>query len=403
MKITNVRCVRYTGELEHPEPFWHDRLRRPTDVYPEFAGTGPTDLERIGPGRYRVQSIFLHVDTDHGITGSTAMISTDQAHIIDGALRGVLIGSDPLATERIWDIAYRSSIHARRGAGMLALSAVDCALWDIRGQYFDVPCHVLLGGPTRTEIPVYVSTLGTALDPDSVRQKTRSVADAGAKGIKWFPRAGPPDGYRGVRAVTDLVETVRDEAGDDLEIMLDAWSSWDVPFTVDVAWATRDARVRWIEEPLNTDDVAGYRRLRDLLGGDVAIAGGEHEYGRWGFAALAAGRIFDIYQPDPHWSGGISEVAKIGAILSSAGAPMIPHGQSMQCNAALAFATSPGLTPEMEYLDKIAPLYQHFLAHPITPQAGVVGVPGLPGLGMELDPDRIVSAELVSTSTSTST
>ncbi|WP_166347653.1 enolase C-terminal domain-like protein [Phytoactinopolyspora limicola] len=393
MRITDVRCVTYVGELKHPEPFWTDRLRRPTDVYPEFARIGAADLRRLGPDRYEVRSTFLHVDTDAGITGSTAQISADQAHIIQGTLRELLVGADPLATERIWDVAYRSSIHARRGAGMLALSAVDCALWDIRGQHFGVPAHVLLGGPTRTEVPIYVSTLGTGLGEADVRRATRAVVGAGGSGIKWFPRVGPPDGAAGVRAVAELVETVRDEGGEDLDIMLDAWSSWDVMFTVDVARAVRDARVCWIEEPLNTDDAAGYRRLRDHLGGDVAIAGGEHEYGRWGFAALTADAVFDVYQPDPHWAGGISEVAKIGTLLSAAGAVMIPHGQSMQCNAALAFSSSPALTPRMEYLDKLAPLYQHFLAHPLVPTGGVIEVPTLPGLGMELDPDRVLAAE----------
>lgn len=398
MKIIDVRCVRYTGELEHPEPFWSERLRRPVDVYPEFAALGATDLPRTGPDRYRVESIFLHIDTDTGLTGTTAHISADQAHIVNTTLRPVLLGADPLATERLWDVGYRSSIHARRGAGMLALSAVDCALWDIRGQHFGVPCHVLLGGPTRSTVPVYVSTLGAALDHDSIRRTTRAVVDSGAKGIKWFPRVGPPDGAAGVRAVAELVETVRAEAGDDLEIMLDAWSSWDVAFTVDVARAIGDLGVRWIEEPLNTDDVAGYRRLREVLrgaGSTVAIAGGEHEYGRWGFAAFTAADVFDVYQPDPHWSGGISEVAKIASIVSAAGAPMIPHGQSMQCNAALTFAASPQLTPEMEYLTRLAPLYQHFLAHPITATDGMISAPTRPGLGMELDPDRIVTAEPV--------
>ncbi|MGH3586744.1 MAG: hypothetical protein ACRDQ0_10515, partial [Pseudonocardia sp.] len=175
MTITDVRCVRYVGELAHPEPFWRERLRRPGDLYPEFAAAGATDLPRTGPDRYRVESIFLHIDTDDGITGSTAHISADQAHVVLGTLRPLLLGADPLAVERVWDLAYRSSIHARRGLGMLALSAVDCALWDIRGQHFGVPSHVLLGGPTRDRIPVYVSTLGDALDPASVRATTRAV------------------------------------------------------------------------------------------------------------------------------------------------------------------------------------------------------------------------------------
>ncbi len=390
MKITDVRCVEYTGRSAEPVPLWEERLRRPADIYPEIAATGPLQPPTAPDGTRQVRAIFLHVGTDEGITGTTAVLSAEQAHTVLGLLRPLLLGADPLATEKAWDLGYRSMIHGRAGTGMLALSAVDCALWDIRGQHFGVPAHVLLGGPTRTDAPAYVSTLGDSLRPDDVARRTRDLVAAGYGGIKWFPRSGPDQGHAGVDKVVELVTTVREAAGPDVDIMLDAWSSWDIPFTVTVARETAAARLTGIEEPLPADDTAGYAALRARLGGTVAIAGGEHEYTRWGIARLLREDLLDVYQADPHWGGGISEMSRIAALVSAAGHSFIPHGQSLQCNAALTFAASPALVPRMEYLRRLGPLYQHFLADPIEPVRGRVAAPTLPGLGMRLDGSRIL-------------
>ncbi|NUR89099.1 MAG: mandelate racemase/muconate lactonizing protein [Nonomuraea sp.] len=339
-----------------------------------------------------MRQIFLHVDTDEGITGTTAVLSGEQAHTVLSVLRSRLIGADPLATELIWDVNYRSMIHGRAGVGMLAISAIDCALWDIRGQRFGVPAHVLLGGPTRDDVPAYVSTLGDSSAPADAARRTAELVESGFGGIKWFPRWGPGDGHAGVDRVVELVAAVRQAAGPDVEIMLDPWSSWDIPFTVEVARQTEPYRLRWIEEPLPADDTAGYAALRRALGGRVQISGGEHEYTRWGAQRLLREDLLDIYQFDPHWGGGISEMVRVGALVSAAGRVFIPHGQSLQCNAALTFAASPALIPEMEYLRRLGPLYQHFLADPVEPVGGRITAPTAPGLGMRLAEDRILDA-----------
>ncbi|HVU93455.1 MAG TPA: enolase C-terminal domain-like protein [Jatrophihabitans sp.] len=392
MKITDVRCVEYVGALDDAGPFWAERLRRPVDVYPEFAARGPQQLPVRADGRLEVRQIFLHVDTDEGLTGTTAVLSVEQAHSVVSVLKPVVLGLDPLAGERVWDIAYRSMIHGRAGTGMLALSALDCALWDVRGQHFGVPVHVLLGGPTREEVPAYASTLGDSIDPEDVSRRTAELRAAGFRGVKWFPRWGPDDGRAGVAKVVELVTAARAGGGDDLELMLDAWNSWDVPFAAAVARETEHLQLRWLEEPLLPDDTAGLAALRRLVAGRTQLAGGEHEYTRWGVGRLLRDELLDVYQADPHWSGGISELTRIGALVSAAGRWFVPHGQSLQCNAALTFAAGPALVPEMEYLLRLAPLYQHFLADPIRPVDGVIRAPRAAGLGMRLDEAAILDA-----------
>ena len=395
MTITDVQCVEYTGHLDAPGGVFADRLRRPTDVYPQFRSQPAQTFTEVAPGRYEIRSIFLHVDTEDGLRGSVAQLSPEQAFLISHTLRPLLLGQDPMATERLWDVLYRSSIHGRRGAGMVALSAVDCALWDLRGQRLGVPAHVLLGGPTRERVPAYASTLGDSLEPAQAMARATELVAQGFGGLKWFPRVGPEDGHAGVDQVVQLFAAVREAVGPGIDLMLDAWSGWDVPFTLAVARATRDLDLAWIEEPLLADQRGGYATLRRRLSEGVRIAGGEHEYTRWGYADLIDNDVLDLYQPDPHWAGGISETVKIMAQISAVGGQLIPHGQSLQCNAALTFAASPALIPQMEYLARLMPMYQHFLRHPITPVAGTISAPTLPGLGMALDEEKIVGSRVL--------
>lgn len=395
MIITDVACVEYTGHHHSPDGIFQERLRRPVDVYPEWRRRPHQQFPLVGADTYEVSSIFLHITTDSGDVGTVAQLSPEQAHVILKTLRPLLIGQDPFATEYLWDLLYRSSIHGRKGLGMVALSAVDCALWDIRGNALGLPVHRLLGGATQESAPAYVSTLGESLEVENVRQLARRHYDEGFRAMKWFPRWGPGDGSAGVDRIVELVGTIREAVGPEVRIMLDAWSSWDVAFTLAVARATADLGVDWIEEPLLADHTNGYRTLQNRLGGIVRIAGGEHEYTRWGYAELIRGGYLDVYQPDPHWAGGISETTKILAQVSAAGSQVIPHGQSLQCNAAVTFASSPAVVPEMEYLSRLMPVYQHFLANPIQPRKGRIDEPTTAGLGMQIDTSKVVAERVL--------
>ena len=321
MKINDVRCVEYFGALTSDEPFWRERLRRPVDVYPEFAGRGPRQLRDLHDGTLEVRQIFLHVDTDEGLTGTTAVLSREQlrrAHHVAAA------GARRRRARRRAHFGRLLPVdHPRpRGTGMFALSAIDCALWDLRGQFFGVPVHVLLGGPARTDAPASASILGDSLAPDDVTARTHELRAVGFGGLKWLPRSGPNDGREGWIRSFELVAAVRDAGGDDLEIMLDAWWSWDVPFTVAVA-RDRGLSAAVDEEPLLADDTGGYRalrgrgRTRSSAAGTNTPVGGSHRF-------CASGGL-DLYQPDPHWDGGYQRTdEKISALISAAGGQLDP-------------------------------------------------------------------------------
>jgi L-rhamnonate dehydratase len=387
MKITDVRLFQLRGTMEFPSEFWEERLIRPIDVYPEHKTEGPSWLEKLEEGKYRMSSIFLEIVTDDGVNGIGGPITLEYAFIVDTQLKALLVGADPLAHELLWDKMYRSSVHGRKGSTMMAISAVDCALWDLKGKALNAPVYAILGGPTRTEIPAYASMLGFSVEPERAAARAREYKDLGFGAMKWFFREGPADGKAGMRKNVALVKAVREAVGDDVDIMLDAWMSWDVPYTIRMAELLEEYSPRWIEEPVLPDKIESYARIR--AESVVPISGGEHEYTRWGLKQLMDAEAVDVLQPDIYWCGGITETLKICAIASTYDLPVVPHGHSTNATAHLIASQPANLCPILEYLIKWNVIHQWFLYQPITPVGGVITLDDRPGLGMQLDESKI--------------
>ena len=126
MKITDLRIRELEGVMEHPDPFWEERLVRPVDIYPAYRAEGASYSTAMGDGRYRMRSAFLEIGTDEGVTGLSGPFSRHEAFIIDTQLRPIITGQDPIAIELLWDQMYRLMVHGRKGETMMAVS-VDSA------------------------------------------------------------------------------------------------------------------------------------------------------------------------------------------------------------------------------------------------------------------------------------
>jgi len=391
VKITHLRLREVTGSFDQKDVFWEERLIRPVDVYPERhadpATAGLWLPQKANEDRYTIRTVFLQIETDEGVSGVAGPISHDIAYIVDQAFRGSLKGADPLASERIWDMLYRQAVHGRKGDTMMAISAIDCALWDLKGRWLNQPVHRLLGGPVREELPAYASMLGFSLEPELVRTRATEKVGEGFTAMKWFPRHGPSDGREGMARNVELMTTLREAVGPDVDVMLDAWMSWDVPYTLAMADRLKDLAPRWIEEPVMPDKIAACAEIRRRS--PVPIATGEHEYTRWGLKQLMDAGAADVLQPDTYWAGGISEMQKICAVASTYDLPVIPHGHSVPANVQLIAAQPANLCPMVEFLVKWNKLLQHFWKEPVMPVNGVVTVPQGPGMGVELDHEKI--------------
>ena len=392
MKITHLRLRELTGTLPIEGEFWEERLIRPIDIYPEHRAEGPSQYRswsprRLRDGTYKLKSIFLEIETDEGVTGLGGPMPREVAYVVDQEFRGLLMGEDPRANERIWDKMYRSAVHGRKGVAMMAISAIDCALWDLKGRWLGQPVYRLLGGPVRESAPAYASMLGYSLEPELVRRRAQEAVARGFTAMKWFPRHGPADGREGIARNVELMRTLREAAGPDVDVMLDAWMSWDVPYTIALARRLEEYGPRWIEEPVMPDKIDACAEIRRRS--PIPTATGEHEYTRYGLKLLMDAGAADVLQPDTYWAGGITEMVKICALASTYDLPVIPHGHSVPANVHLIVSQPAVTCPLVEYLVKWNEIHQFFWKEPVNPVNGVVTVPLGPGMGMELDSAKI--------------
>jgi len=402
LRITNVRVYEVSRYVEHQEPFWEERQCRPVDIYPECDAEpfNEWNVERVSSKLYKVKGHYLEIETDEGLRGIFgplgAPVGDIEAFIILRRLKRILVGSDPFEREKLWDKMYRYLVHGRKGYSMMAISSVDCALWDLIGKALKTPVYRLLGGPTRTEIPAYASMLGHSLDPEMVSKRCEELVEAGFKSMKWFLRYGPKHGLSGFEKNLNLVKTIRDTVGYGIDLMVDAWMGWNVDYAFKMACSLDKYEVKWIEEPLLPDDLEGYVRLKRRMnrsGLHVLLAGGEHEYTRWGFLQLLRAGALDIIQPDIAWAGGITETLKICALASSYGIQVIPHTKSVPLTLHLAFSRPSWEIPIAEYLIKWNVVNQAPLKVKHLPEKGVFKPPETPGLGLELDESKVQRRE----------
>jgi L-alanine-DL-glutamate epimerase-like enolase superfamily enzyme len=222
---------------------------------------------------------------------------------------------------------------------MVAISAVDIALWDILGKSAQKPVYRLLGGRTKTRIPVYASRL-YSVELSELAREANSYKDEGYQAMKLRFGWGPADGARGMQRNLELVRTVRDSVGDGIDIMADAYMGWTLDYAKRMLPLLEPFRLRWLEEPVIPDDVHGYVELKSC--GRIPIAGGEHEFTLYGFRDLLEARALDYIQFDTNRVGGITQARKIAAMAEAYSVPVIPHaGQMHNYHVVMASLNSP--------------------------------------------------------------
>src|SRR5580658_10445975 len=171
----------------------------PLDVYDELRPAPYRDSASPTTVNAAASALYLKIVAESGLEALYGPIDKEVAIVVDEQLRPFLIGKDALAQEKLWDQMYRSNRHARRGFFLMAISAVDNALWDLRGRYFHTPVYRLLGGPTRAAIEAYASCLGYSLEPEKAQARAAQIKSEGYRYQKWFLANGPGDGPEGLR------------------------------------------------------------------------------------------------------------------------------------------------------------------------------------------------------------
>ena len=360
----------------------------PLDVYDSLRPAPYAD-HPAGTKEVQYSAVYLKIRTGSGIEGLYGPIEKAAALIVQTELQPFLLGKDALAGEALWDQMYRSNRHSRDGLFMMAISAVDNALWDIRGRYYNVPVYRLLGGPTRSAVEMYASCLGFSLEPAAVRSRALSLQQEGYRYQKWFMGYGPGSGPEGMRKNVELVRVLRETLGDDTELMFDAYSGWDQNYALEWAHQVERYRPRWMEEVTHPEKIDSFVAIRRST--SIPIASGEHFYGRWEVERYLEQGALSVVQADPEWCGGTTELLRIGTVASLHDVPVIPHGHSLRAAIHIIASQSPMTFPLGEYLINKMRHYYHFESNPLVPQKAHIALPVGPGFNVQLDPARIES------------
>ncbi len=365
----------------------------PLDIYDELRPAPYHDSANPVSGKAAVSALYLKIRTASGLEGFYGPIDKEVAIVVDEQLRPFLVGKDALAQEKLWDQLYRSNRHARRGHFLMAISAVDNTLWDLRGRYFQTPVYRLLGGPTRPTVEAYASCLGYSLEPEKAQARAAALKKEGYRYQKWFLANGPGDGPEGMRKNVDLVKLLREAAGEDTELMFDVYSGWNLGYTLEWAKQVERYRPRWIEEATQAEKIGAFAELR--RGTSIPIASGEHIQGRWEVYDYLKEGALSVLQCDPEWCGGTSELQKICALASLFDVPVIPHGHSIHAALHLIASQSPAVCPLAEYLILKMQSYYHFERNPPVVKQAHLALPEAPGYGIELDEAKVESREMM--------
>jgi D-galactarolactone cycloisomerase len=326
---------------------------------------------------------LVQIETDQGIAGLGSCSGNGELIevIVGKVLKPLLVGMDPTQIEEIWDKVYVRGGHKEfgtRGIGVVALSGIDIALWDILGKVRGVPIYQLLGGKCRDRVPVYATALYPE-EPSKVAKRARAFVEQGFHGVK-------------IKVGFDLdqdigiVRAVRQELGKDFRVMTDANQGYSIDIGLKAAEAFSQCGVFWLEEPLFAEDIEGHVQLREK--GKVSIAVGENLHTYYAFENFVVRGAVDFLQPDVARAGGITEIRKITALAGRHNVAVSFHtwGDAVALAASLHLSAALKECGVMELDYTYNPLRAELLKDPVEVKDGFMTPPDRPGLGVELDP-----------------
>ena len=363
MKITDIRAI---------------RLRAPLPPEGQYRS-------RSGLRTFR-STVLVQVETDEGIVGFGSCSGNEAVveAIIVRALKPLLMGKDPLQIQELWETGYVGTGIGEYGSqaiGVVALSGVDIALWDILGKAKNLPVYKLLGDKSRERVQVYV----TALYPEEtvkVVKKALAFVEKGFRGIKIKV------GFNLAKDI-EIVKAVREVLGEDFTLMADANMGYGIEAALKAAAVLEECRVAWFEEPLFVGDIEGHAFLKTRS--KVPIALGENLHTSFAFEQFIVKGAIDILQPDVARAGGISEVKKVAALAASYGLPISLHtwGDAVALAASLHLAAAFENSAVMELDCTSNPLRTELLKEPLEAQNGFMLPPQGAGLGIDLNTDAL--------------
>ncbi|NQW18718.1 MAG: mandelate racemase/muconate lactonizing enzyme family protein [Chloroflexi bacterium] len=360
------------------------------------------------PKTYWGEYFFVEVNTDEGITGwgeitTTTLVANRAVAGIVKELNASLVGEDPTQIERLWHKTFRSFTYmGSRGASTHVISGIDIALWDIRGKMLGQPIYDLLGGKVRDDVSLYTHPDQSNFNSDEgIEKEVRAISDSGHTAMKFdpFPHIGEQSqanaGYlsgkmpaEGERIAAEMTAKIREYAGPEMELLIDAHGRFDVPTAIRLCNSLEDAgQIDWFEEPVPVESYHALSQVRDKV--NVAISVGERLHTRWDFVPIFENKLADYVMPDVTWTGGITELKKIATMAEAYYIPVSPHDASGPINVvagAHVMMTTPNFY-RVETSNQDLSSYNAFIEEPLDNSGGTLKLNGKPGLGIDINMD----------------
>ncbi len=323
--------------------------------------------------------VFVRVETDEGLTGygmAGPILRFATREFVNTELGPFVVGMDPLATERIWNLAYwQFNQRSLSGAVMNGLAALDIALWDLKGKFLMQPVWRLMGGNAQT-VPAYITFGLLEYSREQLAEVARTLVKQGHDKLKL------------VVAINDAQDTkedaarmrvVREAVGPDVQLMMDANHLFTPYDALALCRRCEDLDIAWFEEPLQGNDALSLAELRTKT--TIPISAGQNEGHRWRHRELMLARSIDICQPNVVYCGGYTEALKVAHMAQAFNLPVANGGGWPHHNAHLIAAVPNGWRVEFHI-----PMWytgNTFFIDPPQPVRGTVTLTDRPGLGLE--------------------
>ncbi|GAC1338277.1 MAG: enolase C-terminal domain-like protein [Acetobacteraceae bacterium] len=338
---------------------------------PIMSGLGPITTTGV---------LLVFLESDQGVVGENLIFTLNNKRlaVLDEMVRSLeplVVGLDPQFSLRFWSDAWREiNFFGHTGVPVVGISAIDGALWDLRGKLSDLPIHRLIGA-RRATVPTYASAgLWLSSDVDALQREAQGFVEQGFRAVKM--RLGKPTPAEDAARVA----AVREAIGPDIALMADANQQLTVDQAIRLGRLLEPHGLTWFEEPLPAYDLEGVARVAAAL--DTPIASGETEYTRYGFRRMLELKSADVLMPDLQRVGGVTEFLRVGHMADAFDVPVASHlfpEMSVQVLAAL------GNGSWLEHMPWFAPLY----AGALELRDGEIVVPEGPGWGLAFDPAAI--------------
>ena len=337
----------------------------------------------------------IRVRTDSGLTGvgQTACWGYPEAvHQIVERFKDYLVGQDPFRIEHHWQYLYRMSPF--RGSALSgAVSAVDIALWDIKGKHFGVPIWELLGGNCRDRVRLHL--LGGGGTPEAMLESARNAASEGFTALKFDPQ---PGGYqdmaldRMIRTARDLVAAAREGGGPDMDLIVEVHRKLTPLTAMPLANALTEFNLYFIEDPIQIDSIMAQGEIARRIG--IPVGNGERLNTIWEFQELLSHGGPQYVRPDVALAGGLTHCKKIAAIAEAHHCAVVTHNflTPLITAASVHLDTSIPNFVTQEYSMGDESEASKMYRTNIRREGGYIPIPRDPGLGVELDDERMEGA-----------